>query len=644
MKFHIEKLYLWFTPDEKRCITFENNKVNVVRGNSSRGKSNLFAVIDYCLMSDKPNIVEPVINECTMAYGMEFVLNDTFYAVSRMKPESGTASQCVWFQHEPFKEDYCPNGTSNIKPFDLRRQLDIECGLTEDYLYPWGKENDKQRFVVSFRSFLMFCALTENIIASQYEFLNYKFFEDEYVDSKEKRAYLMDVLLGIDNVEERKQEAAIKALDSAQRSNKIRSKKYTKSVQEYNNYRKSVIDLLNKIDTKTGVPYEQLSGLELAECVKDVLRKYTPHKDKSIEKSEIQTSELSAELYKKKMLLFNIKRAEAEYQKYLNENSSIVESLKPVEYLSQHLSEYGVTIWGRHILEELQTSLNKLKSKNTYKELSSVIPVKSIENLETEIRECENKLKALSEFKLKPIESSSLYLAVGQLKSLLPILTEYYTKIPENTPGDYDYAYDRQVRDRANGIIQDIEARRGSVVRGYFDKYIQEIYDSLSVKDNFEDCKTRYNRDKERLELSDGKSILNYTNIGSQSNYMYLHICFFLGMHNFLLENPCNQIVNFLFIDQPSVPYYENTDDTKSNDKAKLMDVFRVIDKFIKYRVSNGHEFQIILIEHAEESYWTGDNKLETFSTRVNFDGDEALVPNHIIKMYRDENKHRRSE
>ena len=207
-------------------------------------------------------------------------------------------------------------------------------------------------------------------------------------------------------------------------------------------------------------------------------------------------------------------------------------------------------------------------------------------------------------------------------------------------PLDYDYAHDHEVRDRATAIIADIESRRGSVVRGCFDKYIQKIYDSLSDKDNFEDCKTRYNRDKERLELSDGKSILNYNNIGSQSNYMYLHICFFLGMHNFLLDNPCDQIANFLFIDQPSVPYYENTDDSKSNDRAKLMDVFRVIDEFVKNRVSNGNEFQIILIEHAEESYWTGDNKLETFSTRVNFDGDEALVPKHIINKYRNENKH----
>ena len=640
MKFHIEKIYLWFSPNEKRCITFENNKVNVIRGNSSRGKSNLFAIIDYCLMSDKPNIVEPVINECTMAYGMEFVLNDTYYAVSRMKPESGTASQSVWLQHAPFKEDYCPNGTSNIKPFGLRRQLDLKCGLTEDYLYPWGKEDDKPRLVVSFRSFLMYNALTENIIASQYEFLNYKFFEDEYVDSKEKRAYLMDVLLGIDNVAERKAKAAIEELDSAKRSNKNQTTRYKKAVQNYNKYKKDIIDLLYKIEPQTDVGYEQLSGTELEEHVKDILKKYTPDQDKDIEKSGDSISELSAELYKKKMLLFNIRRAQAEYQKYQEENSTIEESLKPVEYLNQHLLEYGVTIWGRHIIEELQTSLTKLRSKKSSNNIASVIPTKSVENLEAEIMECENKLKALSEIKLKPIESSSLYLALGQLKSLFPILADKYAQIPSSAPKDYDYAHDSEVRGRASDIIKEIESRRGSVVRDSFDKYIQEIYDSLSVKDNFEDCKTRYDRDKERLELSDGKSILNYNNIGSQSNYMYLHVCFFLGMHNFLLYNPCNQIANFLFIDQPSVPYYENTDDTKSNDKAKLIDVFRVIDKFVKNRVSNGKEFQIILIEHAEESYWTGENVLETFSTRVNFDGDEALVPNHIIKKYRNENKY----
>lgn len=638
MNFHIDKIYLWFSPNAKRCITFENNKVNVIRGNSSRGKSNLFAIIDYCLMSDKPNIVEPIINECTEAYGLEFVLNDTFYAVSRMKPEAGTASQCVWVQNKSFTDDYYPNGTSNIKPFDFRRQLDIKSGLTEEYIYPWGVYKGEPNFVVSFRSFLMFNALTENIISSQYEFLNYKFFEDEYVESKDKRAYLIDVLLGIDNVEERKQKEAIAILDKTKRSSQIKITKYNKCIQKYNQYRNSVEKLLREINKTSGIEYDKLEGVEFLEFIKDILRKYMPHQDKEIEKNATQISDLSTELYRKKMLLFNIKRAQAEYSKYMEEISSVNESLKPVVYLNRHLSEYGVTIWGQHILDELKISLSKLRSKKISKESASIVSDKNVENLEQEISECENQLKVLSEVKLRPVEQSSLYLALGQLKSLLPILTDLQNQIPVKVPSDYDCVSDKQIRDHANMILSKIEARRSFVVRGVFDKYIQGVYDALSVKDNFENCKTRFNREKERLELSDGKSILNYSNIGSQSNYMYLHICFFLGMHNFLLDNPCKQVGNFLFIDQPSVPYYENSDEDKSNDKAKLLDVFKVINAFMENRIRKGNEFQIILIEHAEESYWTGENALSTFLTRANFDGDEALVPQQVIREYRNEN------
>lgn len=638
MKFHVEKIYLWFSPEDKRCITFENNKVNVIRGNSSRGKSNLFAIIDYCLMSDKPNIVEPIINECTEAYGLEFVLNDTFYAVSRKKPEAGTASQWVWVQNEPFKEDYYPI-ESNTKPFDFRRQLDIKSGLKEDYLFPLGYDNGKPVLVVSFRSFLMFNALTENIISSQYEFLNYKFFEEEYVDSREKRAYLMDVLLGIDNVEEGKQKRILSELNTARNSSKRQKNKYKKAHQKYDKYRSEVIELLGEINKTTTVDLESLRGVELVEYIEETIQKYTPHKDADIAKNSSKISELSTELYKKKMLLFNINRAIMEYQNYLKEMSTIEESLKPVEYLCHHLPKNGVTIWGRYILEELKTSLLKLKPRNETPNVASIVTSKNIENLEKEISECENHLKELSEIKLKPIEESSVYLALGQLKTLMPMVGEAYNQIPQSVPKDYDYVNDRQLRTKCNSILEEIEKRRRSIVRGEFDNSIQKVYDSLRVNENFENCKTRYNRDHERLELSDGNSILTYNNIGSQSNYMYLHICFFLGLHNFLLDNPCEQVGNFLFIDQPSVPYYENSDNDKSNDKTKLLDVFRVINEFVEERLSKGNEFQIILIEHAEEAYWTGANLLSCFSTRANFDGDEALVPLNVIKKHRNESK-----
>lgn len=46
MKFHIKKLYIWFDQNaEPRVLEFDNNKVNVITGSSSTGKSNIYAIM-----------------------------------------------------------------------------------------------------------------------------------------------------------------------------------------------------------------------------------------------------------------------------------------------------------------------------------------------------------------------------------------------------------------------------------------------------------------------------------------------------------------------------------------------------------------------------------------------------------------------
>ena len=642
MNFHIEKIYLWFSQEDKTCLTFEKNKVNVIRGNSSRGKSNLFAIIDYCLMSDKPNIVEPIINECTEYYGIEFVINNQYYAISRKKPESGTGADKVYMINEPFAKEYYPNN-ANKQIADARRELDRAFDLKkEDYIYPWGKVNGVPLLTVSFRSFLMFNALTENIISSQYEFLNYKFFEDIYVDAKEKRDYLMDVLLGIDSVLEKKQKELLQNLASAHNSSIRMHTKYKKSAASYADYLHKAEVLCLAIKPNDANYISEMSDKDKFEYMKSLIVEYEPRSESKIIEAENQKGQLRKDLYKKKMQLLNIRNAQKEYAEYLTNLETISEELKPVEYLKEHLPKMGRTIWTNHILTELSHSLSKLKEENRLIPTTALISETNINNLKEEIAKLEYQLEKLSKIKLKPQEQSMVYYAVGQLKTLLPILQDAYSKIPVEKPQDYDYVHDKVLRDKANQILNDIHLRRSTVVSFELDKYIQEVYDKLTQMDNFRSCVTRYNRDHERLELSDGKSILNYTNIGSQSNYMFLHICFFLGLHRFLHDNPCNNVAQFLFIDQPSVPYYENKDSDKSNDKSKLQDAFSVINSFMKEMVEDwNQDFQILLIEHADESFWTGDNKLEYFTTKANFDGDNALVPFHVIKKKKYENNNR---
>ena len=42
-------------------------------------------------------------------------------------------------------------------------------------------------------------------------------------------------------------------------------------------------------------------------------------------------------------------------------------------------------------------------------------------------------------------------------------------------------------------------------------------------------------------------------------------------------------------------------------------------------------QFQVILIEHAPESYWTGDNHLEYFVTKEQFTDGNALIPQYVL-------------
>lgn len=637
MKFHVEKIYLWFSQEDKTCLTFEKNKVNVIRGNSSRGKSNIFAIIDYCLMSDKPNIVEPIINECTEYYGIEFVLNNQYYAISRKKPESGTGEDKVYMINEPFAKDYYPN-TANKQVSDARIELDRAFGLKkDDYIYPWGKVNDVPLLTVSFRSFLMFNALTENIISSQYEFLNYKFFEDSYVDTKEKRDYLMDVLLGIDSVLEKKQTELLKNLDFTHNSSARMHTKYKNKVAFYTEYLHKAESLCLVIKSNDAERISKMSDENKLEYINNLIIEYEPQPESIISEAENQKKPLRKSLYSKKIQLQNIQNAQKEYAEYLAGVEAMNEELKPVEYLKEHLSEMGTTIWTNHILTELSHSLLKLKNCDNLIPTTPLISETIIHNLKEEIAKLEYQLEELSKIKLKPQEQSAVYYAVGQLKSFLPFLEDAYSKIPKEKPQDYDYVHDKEQKDKANQILKEIQTRRSTIIVE-LNKHIQEVYYQLTQMDNFRSCVTRFDRDHERLELSDGKSILNYKNIGSQSNHMFLHICFFLGLHRFLHDNPCNSVAQFLFIDQPSVPYYENKDSDKSNDRSKLQDAFNVINSFMKEMVEGwGEDFQIILIEHADESYWTGDNKLEYFITKANFDADNALVPLDVIKKMKNE-------
>lgn len=119
MNFYIKTIKLWFKHNDAAVeYEFHKNKVNVITGDSSTGKSSLLSIIDYCLLSGESNIVEDVINENITWYGLSFSLKDIDYVIIRKNPKDEGYKQIYFEQTDSFPLVFEPNSD--------RRQLIIK--------------------------------------------------------------------------------------------------------------------------------------------------------------------------------------------------------------------------------------------------------------------------------------------------------------------------------------------------------------------------------------------------------------------------------------------------------------------------------------------------------------------------------------
>jgi hypothetical protein len=160
-------------------------------------------------------------------------------------------------------------------------------------------------------------------------------------------------------------------------------------------------------------------------------------------------------------------------------------------------------------------------------------------------------------------------------------------------------------------------------------KEIQHYYNQLNYMGNYSDCDISFNIGDFIIQLREKSAHYPYGKIGSKSNDMFLHLCLFLGLQTHFRKMQNSNILPFLFIDQPSIPYYSGSENIDNDDKAKLTDAFSLLNNFI---ANYEGDFQIIMIEHAPESYWK-DNNLEYFHTVAVFTNGNKLIPQRILKQ-----------
>ena len=624
MNFYISKIRLWFRHGgEPRDLEFFKDKVNVITGDSSTGKSSVLKIIDYCLLSERSTIVEDVINENVAWYGLVFHIDDIPYTIIRQAPTVESAEMKVLFREGEYLPDEPIADLDDIRAKALVKMNELF------HINPKLKLGSKVK--QHFRHNLIFNYLTEDIIATESTYQDLRFFRrDEYSQ------ILNDLLKLAIGVNESKLRELESELQTAQTREKNKKRTQEKEQENREKFEKTKVEIAHQVEELGLGAATELgdSPTAWAANIKSIVENCNLQFKN--EETNRQRNEIEMALVKVREKLGYFESLEKEYKIYQKRLERQNESLVPVEYVKKHLSELMTYQETGQLLRELTEAWEMIKQ--SYKP-DLKLP-EDFENTKKGLIRDEQKLVADWK-KLNPYQIDQKDIVwIRKTILLAERMEKELTKEPKLTITDEMLVQYGETISQIEEKLVRLRAKNENALGNLNDEIGKYYKYQTGISEAYRDYKPVYSMDEKMLMLITEDGEYPKGNVGSKSNYMFLHLCYFFGLHDLLINNRNEQIPQFLFIDQPSIPYYadKNTAIVSKNgeitndDREKLKEAFRLTDKFMREMTRNGH-FQIIMIEHAEEDYW---NNLETFVTRYKFRNGDGLIPSRITHRRND--------
>lgn len=624
MNFYISKIRLWFRHGGgPRDLDFFKDKVNVITGDSSTGKSSVLKIIDYCLLSERSTIVEDVINENVAWYGLVFSVEDKPYTIIRQAPTVESTEMKVLFKEGEYLPEE-PVVTLN----DIRSKVMVKMNELF-HINPKLKLESKVK--PQFRHNLVFNYLTEDIIATENTYQDLRFFrKDEYPRVLND---LFKIAIGVNEGKIRALESELKTAQTKEKNQKEAQKR---EVENLDKFEKTKIEIANEVE-ELGLGAATDFGdnpMAWAENVRVIVENCSlQFKD---EQANVRRQQIEKELYETREKLGFFISLENEYKTYQKRLARQDENLAPLDFVKKHLSELMTYQETGRLLRELSDAWTAIKQ-------SYVPEMKLPERFEETKKELEKQERQLRQEygKLNPYKVDQRnYVWIRKAILLAERMEKELTKIPKMTISEESIIQCGEAISHIEEKLVRLRAKNDNALGNLNDAIEKYFKYQHGISEAYRDYKPVYSMDEKMLMLEKEHGEYAVANVGSKSNYMFMHLCYFFGLHDLLMENKNEQIPHFLFIDQPSIPYYadkypeavSNNGEMANDDRVKLIEAFRLTDKFMREMTKKGH-FQIIMIEHAGEEYW---KDLGTFVTRYEFRNGEGLIPSRIINRNND--------
>jgi hypothetical protein len=195
MKFYIKKIILWLHNGKRREIKFKPNKVNVITGDSSTGKTEILDIIDYCFFASESKISEDIVNENISWYGLLFNINGKDYTVARKSLIEGKVTDEYYFSSEgEIPDKVSLNNTEGV----IKSLLETEFSIDSNVVVSYGSNLIRLGSKISLRYFFMFNTISVNIIENDTGVFFDKQHKARYRDALPR---VFDLAVGIETIE-----------------------------------------------------------------------------------------------------------------------------------------------------------------------------------------------------------------------------------------------------------------------------------------------------------------------------------------------------------------------------------------------------------------------------------------------------------
>ncbi|GGP00326.1 DUF3732 domain-containing protein [Wenjunlia tyrosinilytica] len=641
MTFQIQAVTIYGKqPDQMRTVPFDTGTLNIVTGDSRRGKSALLTIIDYCLASSGYPVKAGKVRDYVSTYAVTLVKPNQRLFVARRAPEGKAAVSTVLciISQAPGTPPPPLEDLNFVTPLDAAKDMLSDfCGIDRTVRVP--AVGRAQTIAPSIRHALFFCLQAQNEVANP-DLLFHSQGEEwrpntirgvipyflGAVDPEQALLRNRLRLLRRDLADLEAALATTRNLDPA--AGQARAL-LTEAVEAHlvppltgpESSAADVLGFLRQALNHTGPQPDQDSNddpLGVLNTRRNELRrlhgqtrvKITDLKRALAENNDFtsQATEQRARLVSLGLLRRNPETSDATHcpvcdSSLPSANATVTALTRDLAHLEGDLQVIGSdTPAIQRLISQEEGQLQELRS--------------ALARNQEEINEVTAGLRALQQ---EPDDLRRAAIVQGRI-SLYLDTAAHQAIAPQVDDRREDLR--RQIADLEELLSDDTQGERLASYLSLISQKITGKAAGLSLEHSENPIRLDVNRLTVVADRADGPLAL--ANMGSGENHLGYHVATLLSLHEWFAEHR-GPVPRLLILDQPSQVYFppDHTGEAilRAHDRNKLLNIYQAIHHTLRLL---GGQFQVVVMEHADLDHPAFSPYV---TQRWRYDNDQALVP-----------------